>query len=681
VRFAILDLSSLNCQAGGLGLLNRISFFVLLFAFQVSSAKFLVGASRVKMTGPALGPLLMGYANPSQKAQGLHMDLFSRAIVVVDLKTHERVALVNLDLSQVSEALRRAVLQRLREIYGDRYHDHNLLLSATHTHSSIGGLSHYRLYTIASLGFEPDNFSIVTDRIVESIRRAENALEPAKLEYVEDHLAGIVKNRSIKPFLTNPEAGLFADGINDQVQQINFRRADGSLIAFWNLFAIHGTSLPNHDHYVSGDNKGWAGWITERDKKFVAAFANGAAGDISPHPLGRKDREEVYQSTRMVAEAQSKNSLDLSMTPGFELNSLNSALQWVEVPGLPVDYRDEHAELCEPAIGYSMIAGAEDGPGSLPGMIEGITTVNLSEMGMIPNIAIGLLKRIFGLSVRDHSSCHGLKPVAFNTWSEKTPGSPRVIPLQIIQFGSVVLAAVPFEATTMSGYRIQQSILTAGRSQGVDRVMMVGYANAYAGYLATPEEYDLQNYEGASTHFGRLTLAGLTAGFSKLVADMSDLGSGTLGAPPPMTVTPSWNNGSRSSIDERPPGSYFGSVEINVKKHYKPADWVTLTFASPNPNNYLEEDRKIFQIEKRVGAHWESRFSEESPETWIRWNQIISSPRQYCGSCIEAKILWRIPELIESGIYRIKFYGKYQWARGRLESFEGKSHEFFVDPK
>jgi neutral ceramidase len=37
-------------------------------------------------------------------------------------------------------------------------------------------------------------------------------------------------------------------------------------------------------------------------------------------------------------------------------------------------------------------------------------------------------------------------------------------------------------------------------------VVVAGYCNDYASYLTTPEEYALQDYEGASTLFGPNTL-------------------------------------------------------------------------------------------------------------------------------------------------------------------------------
>ena len=55
---------------------------------------------------------------------------------------------------------------------------------------------------------------------------------------------------------------------------------------------------------------------------------------------------------------------------------------------------------------------------------------------------------------------------------------------------------------------------------GVTDVVALGYANAYAGYVTTPEEYAEQDYEGASTHFGKWTLPAYLTLFKELVAEL-----------------------------------------------------------------------------------------------------------------------------------------------------------------
>ena len=57
-------------------------------------------------------------------------------------------------------------------------------------------------------------------------------------------------------------------------------------------------------------------------------------------------------------------------------------------------------------------------------------------------------------------------------------------------------------------------------SLGVDEVIIAGYANGYAGYVTTPEEYEVQDYEGASTHFGKWTLPAWQTIFRSLAHDL-----------------------------------------------------------------------------------------------------------------------------------------------------------------
>ena len=95
----------------------------------------------------------------------------------------------------------------------------------------------------------------------------------------------------------------------------------------------------------------------------------------------------------------------------------------------------------------------------------------------------------------------------------------------MFRVGQLVMLIVPGEFTTMSGRRIRyvlvwltwgmRDILTASSSEAVRAelissgvidnsayVVLAGPANTYAHYVATPEEYTVQRYEGASTIFG-----------------------------------------------------------------------------------------------------------------------------------------------------------------------------------
>lgn len=84
------------------------------------------------------------------------------------------------------------------------------------------------------------------------------------------------------------------------------------------------------------------------------------------------------------------------------------------------------------------------------------------------------------------------------------PLVPCVLPAHVLQLGQVVLGAVAGKPTSEAGARIVAAL--APCVPEAHTVLLVGYANAYAGYVATPEEYSMQRYEGGHTLFGPCTL-------------------------------------------------------------------------------------------------------------------------------------------------------------------------------
>jgi hypothetical protein len=84
------------------------------------------------------------------------------------------------------------------------------------------------------------------------------------------------------------------------------------------------------------------------------------------------------------------------------------------------------------------------------------------------------------------------------------PLLPSVLPVQVLWIGDLLIGGVPFEPTTVTGRRLRAALDEHG-----GRVVLATYANAYAGYAATPEEYRTQHYEGSATYFGENTVPAL----------------------------------------------------------------------------------------------------------------------------------------------------------------------------
>lgn len=103
-------------------------FFLLLAVNTLTShskavagaSNYLVGVGSFDITGPAADVNMMGYANPTQNAAGIHMRLRARAFIVAEPSSTNqgnRVVFVNTDACMGSMAVTLRVLSRLKERY------------------------------------------------------------------------------------------------------------------------------------------------------------------------------------------------------------------------------------------------------------------------------------------------------------------------------------------------------------------------------------------------------------------------------------------------------------------------------------------------------------------------------------------------------------------------------------
>lgn len=98
-------------------------------------------------------------------------------------------------------------------------------------------------------------------------------------------------------YLNNPEAerSRYKSDTETTLTLLRFQRAsDNKNIGVLTWFPVHPTSLYGNNTHVTGDNKGVAAWMLERDlagdasaaEGFVAGFSQASVGDTSPNTLG-----------------------------------------------------------------------------------------------------------------------------------------------------------------------------------------------------------------------------------------------------------------------------------------------------------------------------------------------------------------------------------------------------------
>jgi neutral ceramidase len=634
--------------------------------------RFLIGAGMADITGPAAEVGMMGYGKLDQQTSGIHQRLYSRAFVIASPCNGQRVVFVSADLGMVFQGVKQQVVERLRSRLGAVYSDDTVLLSATHTHSGPGGYSHHTFYNLTSLGFVPRNFEVIVSGIVASILRAHESLAEGTLRLAGGELVGASRNRSPEAYRLNPpaERARYLHDVDTRMTLVRLTRADGTEVGLINWFPVHATSMGNGNTLISGDNKGLASYLFEKGRgPFVAAFANAHAGDVTPNVLGgtdgggANDFEDTELSARRQYEFASRlwDSARAPLTGGVDARQVYVKLDAVDVAP---EYADGvPRRTCPAAIGLSMLAGAEDGPGFGE---EGATCAAIHDVWSQFTCAVFT------------TPCQGEKPIVLETGAMKPyPWTPDVLPLQLVTVGQLALVAVPFEVTTMAGRRLERTVLERLAPLGVTEAVIAGLSNAYAGYVATREEYALQAYEGASTHFGPWTLAALQQSFDALAVALRD------GRPVPPGPTPRDLRHVQTSLqpgvvfDDKLLWVDFGEPVTDARAAYARGQTVSVTFWGGHPKNNPRLEGTYLRVQRQgPGGAWVDVADDGDWETRYRWRRESCVPTLACS---HVTVEWDIPPDAAPGTYRLVHEGDWRsgWD-GRVRPYTGHSRPFTV---
>jgi neutral ceramidase len=663
-------------------LLALIVLLVLAFAPPASAAHraaagYRVGVGIGDITGEAAEVGMLGYASPTQTTAGLASRQWARAFVVAD-EAGRRVAFVSSEVDFITQAVQVEVLKRLKARYGGAYTDQNVVLTATHTHSGPGGFSEYTLWNLTTLGFEAPVFEALVAGIVRAISAADTDLAPGTVKFAEGTLSGANVNRSLAAFRRNPAAdqARFPDAVDTRMTVLRFEQA-GRPVGLLNFFATHGTSMTQTNQLISADNKGYAAHVIEHDVHgvdwagrgdFVAAFAQTNAGDMSPNlrnggAQGPTDNE--FENTRIIGQLQADKAQQL-FDSATEVLSGPIAARGKYVDFSSIDVAPKYTpdgqahRTCPGALGQNFTAGAEDGPGP-PIVDEGDLSTNplLLVAGIVVNPTPAAVR-----------ACQAPKQVFLGTGSQNPPWTPQVLPLQVLRIGQLAITTAPGEFTIVAGQRVLDAV-NAELGGTVRHQILAGYANAYAGYVATPEEYDAQHYEGAATHFGRYTGPAYQQELAAIAAALRD------GRATPSTAQPLSLANQRISVrpgvvlDTPPLGRSFGSVITQPNASYARGASVRADFVTGHPNNNLRNEGTFVEVQRQAGDQWTTVSTDSEWQTIYRWK------REYL-SVSTAQITWTIPADAAPGTYRIVHRGDAKGLTGRITAFTGTSRTFTV---
>jgi len=458
---------------------------------QTGTNQFLAGAAEINITPPPGLPLFGFSVEAAGFARGYWTRLKARAIVFQN-ETGERMALVQLDMGAVSGLLHRETAKRLAP-WG--FGPGNLLLAASHTHAAPGGFfgeKFYNRFGSGRFGFFRHLVDWLADRISDGVKAACADLAPARIGAGVVTVRGLSRNRSLEAWILNyakdptriPYPGVIPDVYLLRVDHVRDSSDNGTVpIALFAVAPVHATAIGNKNKLYHGDLFGVASrylssGITRKyglKRSIVAAVAAGPQGDVSP-AWTEQGIPEARRLGRLLAE-----NVERAFS-GLDGNLEKAAPRYMYIEPRIQGARLKQGKLCDmPVAGVAVLAGAEDGRSFLYnklGVYEGRKREHPVGCQGVKLPAGGFLQRLL------------VKPGNF----------PGFAPLQIIRFGDLItFAAVPGEPTTEVGYRVK----TALKEKVNTRYMsLIAAANEYMSYIATPEEYSAQHFEGAFTLYG-----------------------------------------------------------------------------------------------------------------------------------------------------------------------------------
>jgi neutral ceramidase len=615
--------------------LTALVFLAALAAAPDASA-LEAGAGRADVTPPT-GFYTMGYVRSDAVARGQHTRLYARAIVLE--QGGKKLALVATDLGFTPGGMTYEVGRKLA---ARGFDERNVVISASHTHSGPAGWSPFASdnfvppTTGTPTSFKVDSdrqlYGFLINRVALAIARADDDRGPARAAWGASSLEGVTQNRSLEAFLANfgedlaygqgrieMAPGGYPRTIDPAVDVLRVDRVRGKRLVplgAWLDFADHGTVDPYTFGVYSGDHQGPAARVFEaavrragrvpRRDEVVGAYGNSDAGDMSAG-LERRGPAKADEVGRAEANAMLKAWRNagrrLRATPAFDF-------RWTRMCFCGQAVSGGEPAATSPSMGFPFLTGSEENRGPL------YDETQTNHEGQRLPFDVG---------------AQGRKIQAIGPPEAEFPSA---LPILAIHIGDRLLATVPGEMTVEMGRRTRDAIAGAARPLGVKRVVLAGYANEYVHYFTTPEEYEMQHYEGGSTLFGKFSSYVVRDALVDLTARLAN------GQPAPDPHPFDATNGVAPDETAYDPGAESGAPlsQPTTTPRLGRASFAwqggALGFDRPL-------DRSFVRIERRTGRRW--REATNDLGLLIVWR--VDDEGRYTAQ-------WQVPIDARTGTYR-----------------------------
>jgi neutral ceramidase len=537
----------------------------------------IIGLGKNEITPKLTNTSMLGYGNMSQIARSVNDPLYARTCLIQS--EENQFIFINLEVCFITEVLRKSILETLlKTTEFKEIKAHELIITAQHTHSAPGGFDEYPMYNMAIPGFVETTLTSYVEGAVKSALTAFNSKTNSELLYGTDYFSPslpVAFNRSLIAYLENPEVQLNNMPKDkhlalDRAMKLLAIKQNGKVVGCLNWFGVHATCLPNDNSAISSDNKGVAASSLEgkNENNFIALFNQGNAGDVSPNWIW----DEKLKRSRGVAQDPFQNAQTngkLQATKAQEIidknedltiisSKIDAVLVYEDMSNINIDaeflpnnvFTGKTSSAC---MGVSFLEGTKEGPGiSTPiSFILKLCSTLVKTKDIIYSLMLPLgekekiwefyrsqgnknifinshTRKILGIKnllllpipelinpvIKVVKSYYKVGALNENTWLQE------ILPVQLNRIGQVLICSIPAETTSMAGNRIEKQLLEEFKGEGIDQIILSPYSNGYCGYITTPEEYEVQLYEGGHTLFGKWTLPAFQTVIKKLSKEL-----------------------------------------------------------------------------------------------------------------------------------------------------------------
>jgi neutral ceramidase len=399
---------------------------------QAQAPAWKAGVAAVKVTPPT-SMWMAGYAARTKPSEGVASDLYCKALAL-EAADGKRFVFVTCDLIGIPRGLREAMESAVAERF--KLPPESLLLNASHTH--CGPEFRVKSYVVGDDEDRAKQAHAYGDdlrgKLVELVGRALAELAPAKLTYVKAR-CGFAMNRRTPTGETYKNSPWSDGPVDHDVPVLKVTALeDGELRAVLFGYACHNTTIGFYQ--FCADYAGFAQqYIEEKHPGATALFLMGCGGDQNPYPRGELELSRQHgRSLATAVEAALGSSPAIELTP-----TLTAALKRVTL------------EFAEPKP-KAMLERELQSPNKYEASHARRLLDQLKENGKIET----------------RYDC----------------------PLQLVQIGSLTLAAFPGETVVDYSLRTKRELGAAGP------VWVAGYSNDVFGYIPSKRVLLEGGYEG-----------------------------------------------------------------------------------------------------------------------------------------------------------------------------------------